>query len=719
MLGKYLRSKIAIVLAVLGLVILGLGIGQRTIWLPPATVTAAVQGDIAAAPLTVIDPAVLNANGGKYTMTVKAKGPIQLAVGQQRDVMAWVGNAAYTSISGVADDFSTLTAASKTGEAKVPNPKGSDLWVSEQDANGSLSYTWQSPGTGKWSVLLSSDGTAAAPTEISLTRANDQSTPWAIPLMVLGSALLAIAALFFWIAPRKPQEAAAAVGGRRAAGRHPADPATGAMEVARIVAAREAAQSDSPVPDTASSAEPTHATIAEANLAARAAAGNPVIPESADQETAVHPVTSAPSESSLVEPDDAPSDESDAHSDSGSDSNSDDDGTPGSSVPDQESSMELSEDAKATGETKQDGKTERRSFGSSLKVRLGAIVTAALLAIGIAPAMADESPTPSASSPASSPASSSASASSSAASTADAGQPDGDGASIPELLLSQVERIAADLATVVASGDSAKNAKELDSRVTGLALQTRDANYKIRAKDGSYAAPEPVVASKLLTFVSPDGGSWPRTAIVVTKGADNPLPQLLVLMQQSARENYKLSQQSPLLPGQTFPQTEAGSVKSLSTTAKGDLLMSPADAVSAMGDVLSNSASKSKASFADSFFITENAKYRQSIVDLNKEANVTFSVVADKSTVSAVQTADGGALVVAGFTFAVDSSAKDQATIEWTDKSIITLAGGDKSTKGVVVTQAQPVVLYVPPASAKKQIVVTSGARDLISAKIK
>ena len=47
MLGKYLRSKIAIVLAVLGLMVLGPGIGQRTIWLPPATLTATAPADVA------------------------------------------------------------------------------------------------------------------------------------------------------------------------------------------------------------------------------------------------------------------------------------------------------------------------------------------------------------------------------------------------------------------------------------------------------------------------------------------------------------------------------------------------------------------------------------------------------------------------------------------------------------------------------------------------
>ena len=258
MIGVYLRSKIAIVLAILGLVVLGLGIGQRTIWLPPATITAGVEGTVAPAPLTVIDPDVLNAKGGNFTMTIKASGPIQLAVARQRDITGWVGDAAHTSVTGVNGDFTALTTESKDGAQKVPNPAGSDMWVSEEKGAGELSYTFQSPGHGDWALLVSSDGTAPAPTDIALTTDNDAGTPWAVPLMIIGSALLALAALLFWIAPRKPQ--AAAVAGRRAAGRTPPDTATGSVDVDRLAASRE---------QSAGTAGSGHATIADTRPAAR------------------------------------------------------------------------------------------------------------------------------------------------------------------------------------------------------------------------------------------------------------------------------------------------------------------------------------------------------------------------------------------------------------------------------------------------------------------
>ena len=46
------------------------------------------------------------------------------------------------------------------------------------------------PADGDWSLLLASDGTKPAPSSISMTFPNDTSTPWAVPLMVIGGLLI-------------------------------------------------------------------------------------------------------------------------------------------------------------------------------------------------------------------------------------------------------------------------------------------------------------------------------------------------------------------------------------------------------------------------------------------------------------------------------------------------------------------------------------------------
>jgi hypothetical protein len=76
------------------------------------------------------------------------------------------------------------------GDATAPNPSGSDLWVSSENASGELEYSWTPPADGEWSLLLAADGTKPAPSSVSITFPNDTSTPWAIPLMVLGALLI-------------------------------------------------------------------------------------------------------------------------------------------------------------------------------------------------------------------------------------------------------------------------------------------------------------------------------------------------------------------------------------------------------------------------------------------------------------------------------------------------------------------------------------------------
>ncbi|NUS34965.1 MAG: hypothetical protein HOQ04_00615, partial [Pseudarthrobacter sp.] len=174
----------------LGLLTLLAGIGQRTIWAPSETFTAAVPADAAAAPLTVIDQKLRTAHEGPVKVTVQGDGNFILAAGRPDDVQAWVGQTAHNTISGVSEDGKSLQVEHADGDATAPNPAGSDLWVSSENASGGLEYTWTPPADGDWSLLLAADGTKPAPASVSMTFPNDTSTPWAVPLMVIGGLLI-------------------------------------------------------------------------------------------------------------------------------------------------------------------------------------------------------------------------------------------------------------------------------------------------------------------------------------------------------------------------------------------------------------------------------------------------------------------------------------------------------------------------------------------------
>ena len=190
MIGNILRFKTAVALVLLGLLTLLAGIGQKTFWAPAETVTATAPTDATAAPLTVFDEKLRTLQGGTVKINVKGEGSFLLAAGRPDDVDAWVGATAHNTVSGMSDDGKALQLTHTDGEATAPSPAGSDLWVTTENASGEMNYSWTPPADGDWSLLLAADGTKPAPASITMTFPNDTSTPWAIPLIVLGVLLI-------------------------------------------------------------------------------------------------------------------------------------------------------------------------------------------------------------------------------------------------------------------------------------------------------------------------------------------------------------------------------------------------------------------------------------------------------------------------------------------------------------------------------------------------
>lgn len=186
MIGIPVRLKTAVSLVLLGLLTLLAGVGQLTFWAPAETVTATAPGDTKAAPLTVIDERLRTSHGGPVKINIKGDGNFVLAVGRPDDVAAWVGKTAHNTVSGVSADNKSLTVENTDGEKSAPSPAQSDLWVTTENASGELDYTWNAPADGEWTLLLASDGTKPAPSSVSMTFPNDATTPWAVPMIVLG-----------------------------------------------------------------------------------------------------------------------------------------------------------------------------------------------------------------------------------------------------------------------------------------------------------------------------------------------------------------------------------------------------------------------------------------------------------------------------------------------------------------------------------------------------
>jgi len=278
MIGVPLRLKTAVALVLLGLLTLLAGIGQRTIWAPSETFTAAAPADGQAAPLTVIDQSLRTLHGGTVKINIEGDGNFLLAAGRPDDVDAWVGQTAHNTVTGVSEDGKSLQVEHADGEAAAPSPAGSDLWVSTENASGELEYSWTPPADGDWTLLLASDGTQPAPSSISMTFPNDTSTPWAVPLMVLGSLLILGGIVLALLSARKRDGEGDGKGSgfaQRARARSEARSssrlgmvAAGAVTVAVVAGAGTAAQAASPAPSSDPASSPA---------AAQEPSGSPVL----------------------------------------------------------------------------------------------------------------------------------------------------------------------------------------------------------------------------------------------------------------------------------------------------------------------------------------------------------------------------------------------------------------------------------------------------------
>jgi hypothetical protein len=199
------RFLFAIVAFVLAAAMIVLGLAQRTIFLEPASNSLSTTID-GGAPYAVIDATALAAFPGPQTVTISGSETIFAAYGRTADVKAWLAGDAYVDISR-AKGAAAFTSEPRAADADTPegtvtptastlrNPAGSDLWLEEFTAANALTTTVSLPAG--ISMIVASDGTKAAPTTVSITWPADNSTPWAGPLIVGGSALGLIGLLLY------------------------------------------------------------------------------------------------------------------------------------------------------------------------------------------------------------------------------------------------------------------------------------------------------------------------------------------------------------------------------------------------------------------------------------------------------------------------------------------------------------------------------------------
>ena len=219
-----MRFIVSVILFGVAAIMIGAGILIHTVFSPPTTTTQSVTIKDPA-PITVIEATSLNRISATQTISVVggAEGTIYvespdaaptaetassdrivMTWGRQGDVLAYIGNVPYQSITanGIEGE---LTVEKHTGtEISTPDPFGSDLWVEQFEGEQTLSQDVTVPRGNL--IVIATDGALPSPKAITITWKMDidRTVPTNLFYGGLGTAL--VGGVFYylgWLADRR------------------------------------------------------------------------------------------------------------------------------------------------------------------------------------------------------------------------------------------------------------------------------------------------------------------------------------------------------------------------------------------------------------------------------------------------------------------------------------------------------------------------------------
>ncbi|GEK22545.1 hypothetical protein [Cellulomonas xylanilytica] len=290
----------------------------------------------------------------------------------------------------------------------------------------------------------------------------------------------------------------------------------------------------------------------------------------------------------------------------------------------------------------------------------------------------------------------------------------------PATTVVQSTDVLSDVGAVLAAADTALDAAQLPPRVEGPALAVRSAEY-VRATATAGAKPPTVLPTEEQALIVPQTDAWPRTQLVVTKQPDDlQAPRILVMQQTAPREPYRLWGWGRMGAGVQMPATAAPETGSpvLAPDATG-LLVTPAEALAQYADVLANgAASPYAATFQPDTFRTSIEAARQATVEnVQAAGSATETYTPEAAPVVALQTVDGGAIVVGQLsTVSTVTLTVAGGTIPISDPFYAALTGKQSAGSNFVRAFTDVLVMYVPPAGSTALVQLLAAEHAVTSA---
>ena len=287
----------------------------------------------------------------------------------------------------------------------------------------------------------------------------------------------------------------------------------------------------------------------------------------------------------------------------------------------------------------------------------------------------------------------------------------------PALNRDQVSEILFDIAEVVRVADENNDRESLETRVTGPALEMRRFAYNLISRlDQQESTLEPLLSGPIQLFLPPATDSWPRNVMVVT--GEEQL-QMLVLRQETVRENYKLYQYMSLLPGADFPDvaSELTGASSLNPDNK-FLLMSPRLLGGAVGDLLNNGADSLWVDIVDpnNDYIKDVASVQRGLAETLSNANLDFQHEQTDDPMVLLSSLDGGALVGIYMidTYTIIPKEPGDAVAIAGDEAV--LLGTSGSATGIETRYGAMLLFHIPVTGGDAQVRLLGATQQLLTA---
>jgi hypothetical protein len=264
--------------------------------------------------------------------------------------------------------------------------------------------------------------------------------------------------------------------------------------------------------------------------------------------------------------------------------------------------------------------------------------------------------------------------------------------------------------------------------MAGSALQIRKVQYLLQSKSKKIPKLPPIVANPItvalpMELPDPEVGWQPRTLMVVTKSESTDIaPQMLVLQQNSPRQNYKLWYLIDLLPDDNFPSVAAQTVGALPVDAEDSFLVTPLKSIPfKYGNILNKGAESKYANefdlASDEFYAElSEAQIQQKTEVAKVRSTLKFQHSLGNPNIIGLQTVERGGLIA----LAMDDTSTIKSKINGAAVSVKaldqkTLLGSIGSPTGLKIVYSNMLLFYVPESDSAEKIRLVGASQGLIS----